>query len=56
MSLWGRHALAHVTADGELTVHDVLRDGDEPHGVAVGPDRRVWTALESGALAVLDTA
>jgi len=50
-SLWGANQLAHATADGELTLHDLPTAESEPHGLAVAADGTVWVALESGALA-----
>lgn len=50
-TLWGANQLAHVTAAGELTLHDLPTADSEPHGLAVAPDGTVWVALESGALA-----
>jgi virginiamycin B lyase len=32
-------------------VHDLPAPGSEPHGIALGPDGAVWTALETGVLA-----
>ncbi|AKL70789.1 hypothetical protein [Streptomyces sp. Mg1] len=38
-------------ADGTVTVHDLPTPASEPHGITVGPDGALWTALETGALA-----
>lgn len=50
-TLWGSNQLAHVTAAGDLSLHDLPTPDSEPHGLAVAPDGTVWVALESGALA-----
>ncbi|WP_223694030.1 Vgb family protein [Leifsonia poae] len=53
VSLWGTGQLAHTTDDGELSFFDLPTAESEPHGLVVGDDGAVWTALESGALAAL---
>lgn len=54
LTLWGSNALAHVSADGHINVLDVLRDGDEPHGITTHGST-IWAALESGYLVGVDT-
>jgi virginiamycin B lyase len=53
-SLTGRGELARVGPDGQVS--QVSLDnaqgepGAEPHGIALGPGRSVWIALETGTL------
>ncbi|MEU4692415.1 hydrolase [Actinoplanes sp. NPDC023714] len=49
-TLWGTHQLAHITRDGEITLHDL--PGKEPHGLWV-TGKEVWVAMESGLLATV---
>ena len=55
-TLWGANQLAHATADGDLTMHDLPTPESEPHGIAVAADGTVWVALESGAIAEVTPA
>jgi virginiamycin B lyase len=34
-----------------IEVYDLPTPGSEPHGITLGPDGALWTALEVGALA-----
>jgi virginiamycin B lyase len=36
--------------DGSITREVGFEPGAEPHGIALGPDRSVWIALETGTL------
>jgi virginiamycin B lyase len=51
VTLWGSGELARIGADGRVTRHRL--PGREPHGLRVG-DSRVWVAMESGSLAVVE--
>ncbi len=50
-TLWGSGQLAHITAGGDITVHDL--PGREPHGLWAG-DSLVWVAMESGSLVAVE--
>lgn len=53
---WGAGRIGRVTPAGEITGYDLPTPSSEPHGITVGPDGAVWTALEIGAVARLDAA
>jgi virginiamycin B lyase len=40
-----------VNPDGAIEVYDLPTPASEPHGIALGPDHALWTALETGSLA-----
>jgi virginiamycin B lyase len=50
-TLWGSGRLAHVTIDGDITLHDL--PGKEPHGLWV-TSTEVRVAMESGTIAVIN--
>ena len=50
VSLWGAGEVAHVSFDGEVAT---IPAGEEPHGLAIGPDDGLWVALEAGVVARL---
>lgn len=54
VSMWGADQIARVRADGEVVTID-LPAGSEPHGLAIGPDGALWTALEAGFVMRLPT-
>ncbi|BCJ64893.1 hypothetical protein GCM10009779_61510 [Polymorphospora rubra] len=39
-----------------IEVYDLPTPGSEPHGITLGPDGALWTALETDALARITTA
>ncbi|WP_433501640.1 virginiamycin B lyase family protein [Sphaerimonospora sp. CA-214678] len=48
---WGTGRVGSITADGTIAVHNLSTPGCEPHGITLGPDGALRTALEIGALA-----
>jgi virginiamycin B lyase len=48
---WGGNRVGSITTDGVIKTHDLTITGAEPHGITLGPDGALWTALETGALA-----
>jgi virginiamycin B lyase len=53
---WGGNRVGTLTADGSVTGHDLPTPRSEPHGIAIGPDGALWTALEIGSLARITSA
>ncbi|MEU1753504.1 hydrolase [Micromonospora matsumotoense] len=51
VTLWGSAQLARITADGDVTLHQL--PGREPHGLWV-EDRLVWVAMETGSVVAVD--
>ncbi|MEV4830966.1 hydrolase [Micromonospora sp. NPDC049257] len=51
VTLWGTAQLARITADADVTLHQL--PGREPHGLWV-EDRLVWVAMESGSLVAVE--
>jgi virginiamycin B lyase len=51
VTLWGTGQLARITADGDVTLHQL--PGREPHGLWV-ERARVWVAMESGSLVAVE--
>ncbi|GLY03084.1 virginiamycin B lyase [Actinoplanes sp. NBRC 101535] len=51
VTLWGSGQLARITADGDVTLHQL--PGREPHGLWV-EDCLVWVAMESGSLVAVE--
>jgi virginiamycin B lyase len=49
VSLWASNQIVHISDDGELAELP-LPPASEPHGLAIGPDRALWVALESGSV------
>lgn len=49
--------MGRITYDGrhqgvpEIHEHDLPTPPSEPHGIALGPDGALWTALEIGSVA-----
>jgi hypothetical protein len=48
-----RGRIGCITPAGVITEYDLPTPASEPHGIAVGPDGALWTALETGAIARL---
>ncbi len=49
---WATSRVGHILQSGDLH-HIALPPGSEPHGLTVGPDHKLWVALESGSIARL---
>jgi virginiamycin B lyase len=50
VSEWGLDRIGRFDVDGHLDQVELPGERPEPHGIAIAPDGRVWTALESGRL------
>ena len=49
-TLWAASSAVQLDRDGSITQEIGFEPGAEPHGIALGPGRSVWIALEAGTL------
>lgn len=53
VTLWASSAVVRLDEHGTVTAQHRFEAGDEPHGLAIGPDGSLLVALESGFLATV---
>jgi virginiamycin B lyase len=49
-TLWAASSAVRLDRDGGIAQEVGFEPGAEPHEIALGPDRSVWIALETGTL------